>query len=170
MEQIKQINDIVSEWLESKGVKFSAKLLAEPVMLADGDQLIPAIIDQSGEVNTNIFDDRYSVGLYHKMTGKEYASSTSGGYGDSKSVVETKTMSVIVYGVRSKIDAYELEEKIVSAINSLKGKAYGIVKSSLWDRNQVFAGEFNGVKFFLKPNIFLFKINYTITTSHRVCE
>lgn len=172
MEQIKHINDIVLEWLDSKEVSAKAHGLAEPIVevSANGSTTIPGIIDQYGEVDINIFDDRYSVGLYHKMTGKGYDSSTSSGYGDSKSVVETINMSMVVYGMRSKVNAHDLEQKIVDVINSIRGRAIGSVKSAVWDRNQVFSGEFNGVQFFLKPNIFLFKVNYTITTTHRTCE
>ena len=169
---VKQINDSIAEWLSEKGITPNAQLLAEPILIADrnGDKLVPAIVDQYGEVNSNIFDDRFPIGFYHKLTGKDYSSDTSRGYGSSKSVVETANMSLVVYGLRSKIHGQEVEQKIVDVINAIKGKHIGTIKSISWDRNQVFAGEFSGIQFFLKPNIFLFKINYTISTTHRVCD
>lgn len=169
---VKQINDEVASWLKNLDVKVKTHLLAEPILAPDrnGDKTIPAIVDPYGEVDMNLFDDRYHVGFYHKLTGKDYTNDPSRGYGNSKSILETANMSMIVYGVRSEILGRDVEEKIVHTINAINGKSVGTVKSVSWDRNQVFTSEFSNVQFFLKPNIFLFKINYTISTTHRVCE
>lgn len=168
---VKQINDEVASWLKNIGVETNAQMLAEPILMADrsGERTIPAIVDQYGEVNANIFDDRYKVGFYHKLTSKDFTNDASRGYGNAKSIVETANLSMIVYGIRSEILGRDVEDKIVHTINSINGKSVGAVKSVSWDRNQVFASEFSGVQFFLKPNIFLFKINYTISTTHRSC-
>ena len=176
MEQIiNAINEAASAFLDCQGIRSNAHGIAEPAIIneANGEEQIrPAIIDEYGEIDCDLFDDRYPVSFYHRLNGKIYTGATNGGYGDTIAYTEESDMSMLVYGVRSVIPACQLEENITHTIQSLQYKqggtsAYCVVKSVSFDRKQVFLGEYSGIPFFLQPNIFLFRINYKIITARR---
>lgn len=150
--------------------------VVEPIVTdKDGGQTLPAIVDEAGEVNSKLFDDRYAVGLYHRFNSKSYSEVVGGGYGDGKRKLETYDMSCVVYGKREAISYVELEEMLSREINKAERKKLGervtsSVRSVLFDREQVFNGEYKGVRFFLPPNVFLFRINYTITIARTACN
>lgn len=179
MEQIiNAINEATAAYLTTNGIRANVHGIAEPAIIneANGEEQIrPAIIDERGEIDCDLFDDRYPVCFYHRLNGKTYTGATNGGYGDTIAYTEESDMSMLVYGVRSVIPACRLEENITHTIQSLQYKqggtsAYCVVKSVSFDRKQVFLGEYSGIPFFLQPNIFLFRINYKIITARRTCN
>lgn len=146
--------------------------LAEPVLLLDNQQQsFPAIVSADGECDANLFDDKFKIGIYHKMNKITYVETGVKGYGDRKSIQQVADMSLISYGYRTVISPYKLAEKIRRAIAGTKhnGKEVCSVMDANFNRVQVFAGEFGGIEFFLQPHIFLFRINYKITTALPEC-
>ncbi len=175
---VKAINDATTAFVESKNLQANVHNIAEPIIIDEVggvEQVRPAVVDESGEVDSNLFNDRYPVGFYHKLLGKQFVGATNKGYGDNIAYTEESNMSMIVFGVRSMIYANELEENIVRSIQELRYRksattAYCVVQNISYDRRQIFSSEYTGVPFFLQPNIFLFRINYKIITAHKSCN
>lgn len=174
---IETINTEVCHFLAENGITANANGIAEPIIIdevGEAEQTRPAIIDENGEINSDLFDDRYPIGFYHKLSGKTFVSTTQMGYGDAIAYTEESDMFMVVFGLRSVIHANDLEQRISHIIQHTQAKkggksTYCILKSVLCDRTQVFANEFKGVQFFLQPNIFLFRINYKIITARTTC-
>ena len=146
--------------------------IAEPVIIRDQEeQSFPAIIDQKGECNISLFDDQYAIGAYHKMTQINYPETAAKGYGDDRRVQRVAVMSLVVYGDRGTADHYELADELRKAIEKTvyKNRKPCSVTSVNYNRALVFAGEFGGIAFFLQPHVFLFRINYRITTAITDC-
>lgn len=170
------INGRITTALQDKQEPKLIAGLTEPVVIREGDDpqteiVLPALIGADGECNTAIFDDKYGIGLYHKLNSVTYAETTAKGYGDGRKTERVADMSLIAYGQRKTINQYELEKRLHRAITGTRynGKAVCSVTSSHFNRTQNLAGEFGGIPFFLQPDIFLIKINYKITTALPEC-
>lgn len=175
---VSAINDAVAAFLEKDNIQANVHGIAEAAIIDDvggEEQMRPAIISEDGEIDSDMFDDRYPVCFYHRLNGKTYSGNTNSGYGDNIGYTEEADMSMIVFGMRRAISAHALEEYITNIIQRVthkKGGARGycMVKSVSFDRRQVFSGEYSGVRFFIQPNIFLFKVNYKIITARNTCH
>ena len=156
--KIEQINDII----KAKMPPINSQMfgMAESVVLRkeDADVVFPAVVEADGECVHDLLNDAYDCGLYHRLLDKTYAQESAGGFGNHPQLDETNNMCLIAYGKRAAIHAGELEKMAVDAIMACGG----VVESSTFDRLSVFATEFQGIQFFLRPEIFLFRINYSI--------
>lgn len=179
MEQIiRAINDATAAFITNNGGTVRANGLAEPILIDEvggAEQVRPAVVRSDGEVDSDILDDRYSVNLYHTLTGKSFSTTTKSGYGDTLAYIEESNLSMVVFGDRSTTEATALEESIVHTMQTLSFKqgptsAYCVVQSVSYNRQQIFASEYSGVRFCLRPNVFLFRINYKIITARRSCN
>lgn len=143
--------------------------VAEAVIIRESeDKILPAIVCEDGECDVNLFDDRFDVGLYHKLNGITY--NHLAGWGDESQLKSVHDMSLIVYGKRDFISPYHMEKIIGEAIGGASvGNVDCTTISADFNRLQVFATEFSGYPFFLQPNVFLFKINYRITINQERC-
>lgn len=174
-EAIKKINESISDYLGSRTVSSCIFGLSEAINYDSGGNVVPAIVDVTGELYTNLFDDEFQVGIYHKLNSKEYSTDASNGYGDARKVGETASMSLICYGKRDAVDCYDLERTIVDLINGVsytdRARRVGCeVTGSLFNRQQVFSAEYSGLPMFLQPNVFIFRITYKISTAQRKCN
>lgn len=151
---IEKLNNAIVGALQ--GLRVSALGVAEPIIVIDSDELeLPKIVLPDGEC-LPILDDEDDVCFYHKINKKTYQRATNKGYGDKPSIQATYDMSLVVYGFRSKISAIEAEKRITAAIAPMC--EVGTVE---FNRSTVFYSEFSGIQFFLQPNVFLFRVNYT---------
>lgn len=143
--------------------------MAEAVIIRENeDKILPAVVCHDGECDVDLFDDRYDAGFYHKLNGITYKEVD--GWGDDVRKQSVHDMSIVVYGKRSCISPYDMEKVVCDAIGKAsKGDIVCLPISSDFNRLQVFAGEFSGYPFFLKPHVFLFKVNYRITINPINC-
>ena len=157
--KIEQINKVIKAGLKPD---LLAQMygMAESVVLRkdDADLVFPAVVEADGECMHDLFDDNNDCCIYHRLLDKVYTQESTGGYGNSSQLDEVNNMCVIAYGKRSAIHAGELEKQVVDAIIACGG----VVESSTFDRLTIFATEFQGIQFFLRPEIFLFRVNYSI--------
>lgn len=169
---ITDINTRIAQELSAYDKPIMIGGLTEPVIVRDeAEQSWPAIIDDTGECNVNLFDDKYRIGIYHKLTKITYQENAVKGYGDKKQIQQVADMSLIAYGDRGTADPYALAETLRKELTKTKknGKEICSVTDATFNRVQVFAGEFGGIEFFLQPHVFLFRINYRLVTALPEC-
>ncbi len=138
----------------------------------DGKRLLylPAIIDFNGEAKWVTFDDIRDLTLYHKINTSTYSQIKSGSYGDGYDYIQQSyEMDLIVMSDRKKVNVQPdtLEMAIGSNIPSksiMSGFEYINITatSSNHSSRNVFATEFSGVDYFLKPEHILFSIRYRV--------
>lgn len=152
---IANINEAISNAL--KDYKTSIMAIAEPVPV-QANTKVPALINKKGECNTNLFNDKCDIGMYHRVLSNGYSSTNAGGVGDNPGLTRQMNMALVVYGKRKACDQFELEHLLISLLSRMQCKP----SESLFERSEIFASEFAGVEFFIKPDYFLFRIKYSI--------
>ncbi|MBN2787420.1 MAG: hypothetical protein JXQ69_03755 [Paludibacteraceae bacterium] len=136
--------------------------IAEPILVkedeGDDEKYIPAIIDNNGECIYPFVEDEYKLGLYHRLLGKTYTHTSNGGFGDGKKTLCVSDLNMIIWGFKSStLNQEDFEQYVYSKIAGSVS-----IQSVNFDRNNIFASEFKGVKFFLPPEVFLISIKYKV--------
>ena len=157
------INNEICEALEEKNVL--ALGLAESVAIrGEEDVTFPALILKSGEcINVYAETDKHDVTLYHRLNAISYQENDIYTWGSYKGYTETADMSLIVFGKRDAISQYEMEKIARRAI--IKDNANSVSRSE-FNALQVFASEYMGVTYFMGTEYYLFRINYSITSTY----
>lgn len=137
--------------------------LAESVAIRGEEEVtFPALILPDGEcVNVYAETDKHDVTLYHRINSISYQDNDNASIGSSRGYTGVADMSLVVFGNRDKISQYDMEQIAKAAI--IKENTNGILRSE-FNALQVFANEYLGVTYFMSPEYYLFKINYTITS------
>ena len=165
----KKIDIINNEICEALGEKNVLALgLAESVAIRekDGDTVVtfPALILKSGEcVDVYAETDKHNVTLYHRLNAISYQENDDYSWGSNKGYTEVADMSLLVFGKRSKISQYEMEKIARRAITRDNANS---VSRSEFNALQVFASEYMGVTYFMGTEYYLFRINYSITSTY----
>lgn len=144
--------------------------ISTPIIVEDKDEnrsIVPAIIDDQGECIYVDPEDSNKLTIYHRVYSSQYPPA-SRGFGDGNEVAITYDMALVCFGLRLKVgqapDA--VERSIVSLIpKNINGKKI-IVSSTDFDQNRIFASEFQNVKSFIDPRLFLFMIKYKVTITY----
>lgn len=162
----KKIDIINNEICKALGGKDVLALgLAEAVAIRGEEEVtFPALILKSGEcINVYAETDKHDVTLYHRLNAISYQETDNAAWGSNKGYTETADMSLIVFGKRSKISQYEMEKIARRAI--IKDNANSVSRSE-FNALQVFASEYMGVTYFMGTEYYLFRINYSITSTY----
>lgn len=155
--------------------------IAQSVARHEGSnvEILPCLVDPNGEARYLGPDDDFDYMAYHKVNSFIATKSTfNKGYGDSKGLIVNQTkMSYVVFGNRSAL-IMSNDELAVHLQTHWPDKVSKTIltewKLSYIDINindiilndlQVFNEEYQGVEFFLKPEQYLFKVNYTIESA-----
>lgn len=139
--------------------------IAESVAIRDKEEEVtfPAFILDNGEcINVYAETDKHDVTLYHRLNSISYQDNDNASRGDSKGYTEVADMSLIIFGKRSEVNQYDMEKIAKAAIT--KENTNSIARSE-FNMLQVFASEYMGIKFFMNPEYYLFRINYSITST-----
>ena len=138
--------------------------LAESVAIRSEEEMtFPAIILDNGEcINVYAETDKHDVTLYHRLNSISYQEDSNTAIGDSNGYAGVADMSLIIFGKRSAINQYEMEKIARAAI--VKDNTNAIARSE-FNMLQVFASEYMGVTFFMNPEYYLFRINYSVTST-----
>lgn len=149
-----------------------------PVYADKALQLIPSYVDNNGESIYVGPDDTYDYIAYHRVNSWTPTKANLKSYGDTKAVdANIVRMSYVVFGRRDRLQMSNDELAFLIQMNfnesvdktlldSLQLKTCNInITDIILNDLQVFKEEFQGVEFFLKPEQFLFKINYTIESA-----
>ncbi len=145
----------------------------------DAFEYVPSYIDDKGEIKYIGVDDSFDIMIYHKVnTISVSKANVNKGYGDNTAYdANVARMSMIVFGQRNKLMlsnddlSIYLQSSMPEAVskkllNELQFKAANInISDIVLNDQQVFQEEYQGFPFFLKPEQYLFKINYTIESA-----
>lgn len=139
--------------------------LAESVAIRGEEEVtFPALILKNGEcINVYAETDKHDVTLYHRLNAISYQENDNAAWGSNKGYTETADMSLLIFGKRSKISQYEMEKIARGAIT--KDNSNSISRSE-FNALQVFASEYMGVTYFMGTEYYLFRINYSITSTY----
>ena len=162
----KKIDIINNEICKGLGGKDVLALgLAEAVAIRGEEEVtFPALILKSGEcINVYAETDKHDVTLYHRLNAISYQENDNYSWGSKKGYTEVADMSLLVFGKRSKISQYEMEKIARGAIT--KDSANSVSRSE-FNALQVFASEYMGVTYFMGTEYYLFRINYSITSTY----
>lgn len=164
MEQtILQINEWIKQQLTQVDIKDFALAESVAVRSEDGEVTFPALILPNGEgINVYAETDKHDVTLYHRLNSISYQDNENVSIGSARGYTEVDDISLIVFGKRKKQNKYELERVIIAALS--KNNHISISRSD-FNALQIFASEFTGVTYFLGTEYYLFKINYSITST-----
>lgn len=121
------------------------------------DTFIPAIIDNQGECKYVFVDDDFDWGLYHRLITKTYDTKPNKGFGDKVDTICTVELNLICWGLKSKVTEDEAETFILKNIP----EDYRVISID-YDKKRVFAGEIQGVAYFIPPEYFLFALKYKV--------
>ena len=157
------INNEICKALEELDVL--ALGLAESVAIRGEEEVtFPALILKSGEcINVYAETDTHDVTLYHKLNAISYQEKNNDSWGSTKGYTKVVDMSLLVFGKRGKISQYEMEKVAIHAITSDNANS---VSRSEFNALQVFASEYMGVPYFMGTEYYLFRINYSITSTY----
>ena len=187
MGYIKTIVDLINKKLDDgflskkRFVNKSVIGIAQSMALKNdnGIQLLPCFIDENGESKYVGPEDDYDFSSYHKVNFIGVAKAlVNKGFGDGKGYdANVVRMSFVVFGRRDKlqmtndelalyIQVFFAEAAEAEMLKALQLKACNInINDIILNDMQVFNEEFQGVEFFLKPEQFLLKVNYTIESA-----
>ena len=162
----KKIDIINNEICEALGEKNVLALgLAESVAIRGEEGVtFPALILKSGEcINVYAETDKHDVTLYHRLNAISYQENDNYSWGSKKGYTEVADMYLLVFGKRSEISKYEMEKIARGAITKDNSNS---VSRSEFNALQVFASEYMGVTYFMGTEYYLFRINYSITSTY----
>jgi hypothetical protein len=159
----RQVNGIAQSLPRSKGERL---------------EVLPSVVDHAGEARYLGPDDDFDLMTYHRVNGIAVTKGTGKGFGDDRAAdVDVARLSLVVFGRREQLQQSndELAVLIRAAFPEtadrplrelLKFYACNInINDIILNDLQVFAEEYRGIEYFLKPDQFLFKINYTIESA-----
>ena len=144
-----------------------------------GTRVFPVLYDLSGDGVKVTPDDNYPIQIYHKVLNKTYQIKPSS-VGSRSNVVSEKTdvkMVVAGWTNRLSLTQEDLEALITSNFPDQIAPALYTplrlqnlvvtLQSSVLDRAQVYAGEYRGVPYQVRPEQILFSIRYQIESTYK---
>ena len=169
-EIIEHINKAIVQAIESKPKRqIQTYGLVESVSAKDPEDqehVLPAIVLPNGECyNVYGLADLKDLTLYHRLQSVSYTERAS--YGSRKSYESVADVVLVAFGKRKAFNQFVVTDEINNALRSLKETT---LVGADYNALQIFANEFQGLSFFLKPDFFLFKINYRITSTLDGCN
>ena len=148
-------------------------------MDSTGTRVFPVVYDLTGNGTKINPDDTYPIQIYHKILNKTYQVKPSS-VGSRANVVSEKTdVKMIVAGWTSRLQLTQedLEALITSNFpDQISPSLYTplrlqnlvvTLQSSVLDRAQVYAGEYRGIPYQVRPEQILFSIRYQIESTYK---
>jgi hypothetical protein len=149
-----------------------------PRQTREGVQLFPSYINNDGEGCDVTPDDSYDLIIYHRVNGILVSKSQMQSFGDDrKADVNTARMCLVAFGRRDRLRMTNDELAILlqaSMPDALPKQLQqdlqfntGLISINdiILNDPQAFQEEFPSMDYFLKPDQFLLKINYSIESS-----
>jgi hypothetical protein len=177
------INDGLNEGFLNQKLFVNNKIIGIAQLLPrrenDKLELLPCYVSNNGDAQYVGPDADYDYLAYHRCLGITVAkANVNTGYGDAKGYDANSTrMSYVVFCCKNKIEksndeiALFIQANFIEALEKenlqdLQLKACNIkITDIVLNDLQVFNEEFQGVEYFLKPEQFLLKVNYTIESA-----
>ena len=146
---------------------------------SSGTRVFPIVYDLSGNGTKVTPDDTYPIQIYHKILNKSYQIKPSS-VGNRSNVISEKTdVKMVVAGWTNRLGLTQEDLEALIASNfpdQIDASLYTPLKlqnlvvtlqSSVLDRAQVYAGEYRGVPFQVRPEQILFAIRYQIESTYK---
>jgi hypothetical protein len=183
MPYLKTIVDFVNGALKEELPASNALVIgiAQQLPRTNGEkiELLPSYVDNNGEAVYVGPDDDYDLIIYHKINSITVSKGNiKDSYGDDNLFdINVARIGMVVFGKRDvlKMSNDDLAIYLHAAMpvaaskQLLKDLTFRAANINVKDINlndmQVFMEEFQNMPFFLKPEQFLFKINYTIESA-----
>lgn len=155
--------------------------IATPVAVQRSNSTIvyPSVINIEGSIQGTFFQFQSPFIVYHRLLSTTINNNGSQRFGqDAQSVmVATTTVTLVVMGSREKINntPENLISRLLDALPGSMDIAYGpggtikaITKESSveYDPRAIFSREFQGIKYFIGPEMFLMAARYTIESTY----
>lgn len=145
----------------------------------EGVEVLPSYVNNEGEAKYVGPDDDYSLIIYHRVNSITVGKAANiRPFGDDRPAdANVARMSLVVFGRRDVLQlssdalAILLQAAMPDAASDALRKELQFVAANInvSDINlndlQVFREEYQGIEFFLKPEQFLFKVNYTVESA-----
>jgi hypothetical protein len=141
-------------------------------------ELLPSYVDNDGEAQYVGPDDDYDLIIYHRLNRIAVSKANLKSFGDTRQLdANSAQMSLVVFGLRNKLKlsndelAVRIQANFPQAatkalLTEMTFQACNInINDIILNDLQVFQEEFQNIGFFLKPDQFLFKVNYTIESA-----
>lgn len=141
-------------------------------------QLLPSYVNNDGEANYVGPEEDYDLIIYHRITSILVTRANLKAYGDTRQLdANVAKIGLVVFGRRDKLKLTNDELAILLQASMPQAATKEILKQLQFQAAninlteivltdlQVFQEEFQNVTYFLKPEQFLFKINYTIESA-----
>lgn len=163
-----QINNALKFGLQLEGItKISANEIAEVaiVNMKGSQKSFPALFDVNGEGKYPFLDDAFDLGFYHRVNSNRYLPNYQN-FGRNKDRYVESDMMLIVWGFSKvlQLSKYLIEETIRKYFPE-----EALLMQSTFDSLQIFQREFKGYKFNIRPEEFVFSIQYKVRYPERRC-
>lgn len=171
------INESIKSFLkEEKYQKIQYNGVTRLIVLdpKKNSELVPAVCSPSGECKGITPDDRYPMVMYHRVNDTKVEKAPNQ-YGDGvKSLKRSFNMGLIVFGQANqlKLDPDQVELLLLSSFPTDAKKQWQTdnkinafelqITGSNFDSYAIFAREYKGAQYNLKPQHFLFEVKYRI--------
>lgn len=141
-------------------------------------QSLPGYINHDGEITYVGPDDEYNLIIYHKVNSIFFSKLVKSAYGDSRGLdTQTASMSMIVFCKRDAVRITNTDMALLLQANFPEAASADLLQqlqfkkcsmaigNAVLNNLQVFQEEYQGVGYFLKPEQFLLKLNYSIEST-----
>lgn len=174
---VKAINENFEQVFTDKAfIKHKIYSITQPVKRTkeNGFDIVPGVWVK-GEFKYVGPDDDYNLIIYHKMYGDNESVLSNTSYGRSNGLIKnTADMSMVVFGLRDRLDLsqFELKHKIrinlIEKIEDVNLQSVNInAVSSVMDMQLVFGNEFKNIPYNLNEKHILFELKYKIETVYK---
>ena len=148
-------------------------------MDSTGTRVFPVVYDLTGNGTKINPDDTYPIQIYHKILNKTYQVKPSSVGSRANVVSEKADVKMVVAGWTSRLQLTQedLEALITSNFpDQISPSLYTplrlqnlfvTLQSSVLDRAQVYAGEYRGIPYQVRPEQILFSIRYQIESTYK---
>lgn len=183
MPYIKYIAEYINNELDAFLKQFGSKKIVAiaqslPRQTNAGLELLPSYVDEDGEAQYVGPDDEFDYIGYHRVNSVTVGKANLNKYGDARGInANVVKMSYVVFGRRDQLKLTNDELSFYLQINfpeaadsnmlkQLQLRACNInITDIILNDLQVFTEEFQRIDFFLKPEQYLLKVNYTIESA-----
>ncbi|RNC66475.1 hypothetical protein [Proteiniphilum sp. X52] len=167
-EAVLQINNALNLGLQLEGItNISANEIAEVAIVNQkgSQKSFPALFDVNGEGKYPFLDDKFDLGFYHRVNVNRYLPNYRN-FGRNKDRIVESDMMLVVWGFSKplQLSKYQVEEIVRKAFPD-----EALLLASSFDSLQIFNREFKGYKFNIRPEEFVFSIQYKVRYPEERC-
>lgn len=175
---IHYINEVLVTKLTSyPTAQYSGVATSVVVQRSTGQVVYPSVIQMNGAVNTMSFNFTTPFVLYHRLLTSNFSARAGAkvfGQDAQRTMLSTTFAQMVIIGTRAELNvspellAMQIADSLPSVISAAEYSSLGIQSVNInetgidYDQRAVFNKEFQGVKYFIGPELFILAVRYTI--------